>query len=401
MLTRRGIGSARSGASAAYVTLPWTKRVQTVCFWTKPNQSGPYNVWDVDNGSTGWLQVFANAGALDVWCDNSPSQIYTQAGVLVSGMWTWVGVIGNGASSFILWKRATDSTVTVAAMTENGSNPITGMWLGSDGFGGENGDGSYKHFKLWDRVMTPRELIRESLQGEPVSRRGLHSYLPMRSGQSDGGAWSVNKGSTIWTRSGAWLNDRSQPPIPDVLLRGRRALSALTTGGTSSTLVGAASYSSWTASAAASEAASATGAAAYSAWAAAGTSSLAADAPGAALYDAWSASGPIDGLGATTGTGTATYSAWQAAGAVAESHTLTAAPSYAGWGSAGTASEAGAAVGTVSYSAWAAAAAASEAHALTGAGLYDAWSASAFDVLVPSSALAQRHGRLSFVRRIL
>jgi len=228
--------AVRSGTGGAHLSLPWTRRAPyTMSLWAKYEGffNGEGNLFSTDNGlgaGTAWSQyVFVTPGVMTWFADGVGGQVDTTAPTTASAAtsrWFWTGMrvlASTGATSdieLIIWDPATRKFTTGAL--PNAGNAVDHMWLCSDGYG-ENGDYSIRYFKLWDGVLSRKDLIREMQQGRPVSHAQLHSYLPLSTAQTTGPeAFNLDKSGhgNDWTLSGTFTTrnvpgQMNNPPIPD------------------------------------------------------------------------------------------------------------------------------------------------------------------------------------------
>jgi hypothetical protein len=215
--SNNGNGLSVANSLAQFGVNPQTMTVAAWMFlpFGTLSSSGPYSWFDCSSSSTSGvrLDVYINGPSeVTIYCDSN----YT-AGPTLSVGWNFVAYTGNG-SSFSYYVRSPTgvfSTVTGTNTINTGSgntlvvgnsistnNATAIVWL-SD-------------LRIYNYPKTKIELMKESMQRQPVSLRGLKSYLPLRNvGSMQNDVFNNIQWTLNGTRSN-FLNSLQGPPAPEV-----------------------------------------------------------------------------------------------------------------------------------------------------------------------------------------
>lgn len=182
--------SVRFGRAAANSALSRTANlpgeIMTVMFWLciRGNGSGfaggnTPNFWNYDdNGGVGHSNAaLLNDASLTLGLWNDASVVTGSA--LTSGRWYHIAITKNGTSgggNFLLYLNGVqDISHTPAGITS------ARMWLGTD-LGNEWTDCNMAAIKIWNRVLTAAEIVKEMPYVLPVDWAGLNSAYPLPNG---------------------------------------------------------------------------------------------------------------------------------------------------------------------------------------------------------------------------
>lgn len=172
-------------------------------------------VFSLDDG-TNDVQLFIHSNT-----SGSPQLISIDTGAstalatAVVGQWFFLACTSSAATATGYY-RTRSSTFTTASRA---ASPATtgSFFVGADGFADPSWTGSIAGSRIWSRILSARELIRESQQLAPVSARGLASYLRIR---AKGGAGAdAFLPARVWATTGTLVSVAAHPPVPEVLVR--------------------------------------------------------------------------------------------------------------------------------------------------------------------------------------
>jgi hypothetical protein len=169
-------------------------------------------------GSSGTAGVLVNMSTYNpvqvvVYCDGN----YTPGPDLAIG-WNFVAYTGNGTTG-IEYARSPQtafSSVTVTNSTATGGAGTNLVCGNSVGLNNSMYVGYMSDMKLYNYPKTQAELMVESRQRQPISKRGLKSYLPLRNvGSMQNDVFNNIQWTLNGTRSN-FLNSLQGSPAPEV-----------------------------------------------------------------------------------------------------------------------------------------------------------------------------------------
>lgn len=181
----------------------------TFCCWAKgtSNNGGAVAILE----STGSSIVFEFNADTTNWVMGATPIADVDLGVVFS-VWVFLAVSfqNNTASGGNVYVRQqSQRSLTLVSTWTTANVTPDNFALFNDGATGLSG--SIAFAKLWDRVLTKRELEIESYCGEPVSRGNLNRFHPLNTGTAALGDWSPN--ARNFTLTGT-LADGGANPVP-------------------------------------------------------------------------------------------------------------------------------------------------------------------------------------------
>jgi hypothetical protein len=188
----------------------------TMCAWIHVTALGSQQVFfAIGSGSLGiafWIDTAPNNFLL--FTDSSANVDFGPT--LAANKWYFVACVGNGSTltGYVRQESLDFQTGTVVNTVGTGSGYT--IFVGnSTALNAALFSGSMSDFQLYNYAKTQSELQLQSLQRQPVSMRGLVSYLPLRNlGQRldllTGQTWVKNGTSSLYR------NARVSPPVPEV-----------------------------------------------------------------------------------------------------------------------------------------------------------------------------------------
>ncbi len=177
---------ATVGANFARTTI-WTGAVYTVCGWARPE----------DTSAATFKAIFAhiNSGTLLKWIGFNGADLelrgggggtsfgftYSSTGSLTASPFFWAVTNDGttGANSFIGYARRHEQKSLTTTSRAGTATSGTEFRFSNDPtpsiFFGRMAD-----IRMWDAVLTPREIMIESLRHSPVRQRNLRGWYPLQ-----------------------------------------------------------------------------------------------------------------------------------------------------------------------------------------------------------------------------
>lgn len=188
----------------------------TVCAWVHVTTVGT---------QSGFFGIGTGTIGINCFIDTAPNEflLFTDSAnavdfgpTLVNNKWYFFAAVGTGAvlTGYVRQEQLDFSTGTVVntVSTGSGTTLVCGnIWALTGGLS----NGSMSDLQIYNYAKTPKELYLQSLQRQPVSMRGLVSWLPTR----NIGQRHDNVTGQLWTRNGTaanYKNARMSPPVPEV-----------------------------------------------------------------------------------------------------------------------------------------------------------------------------------------
>lgn len=209
-----GQGLSASNALPAYALNPQSF---TFCVWVHMLTASPDGGFFFGLGGSG-LGVGAEVDGSTVFSINADGTGTDFGPSVVKGHWYFFAAVGSGTNltAFVRQANGDFSSLLVTNTVSTGSGAT--MVLGNSfniNFGFDNGNMSDAQFYSYPKSQA--ELILQSTQRQPISARGLRSYLPLR---NIGNMTKDLVNGHVWTQNGTkanYKNQRNAPPVPEVI----------------------------------------------------------------------------------------------------------------------------------------------------------------------------------------
>jgi hypothetical protein len=132
------------------------------------------------NSGTTYLGLQLFGGSLLLLGNNGGSSATLIASV-AANVWYFVAVVGSGTTG-LGYARTANGALTSVSVTGNAGASNDQLFVGDDGVSGASSGlltGVVAGFKAFNFAKSRAEILAESMQLDPTSRRGLVRYLPL------------------------------------------------------------------------------------------------------------------------------------------------------------------------------------------------------------------------------
>lgn len=218
-----------TGDGLSRSTSPPSTAGYTVCGWASlTNDRNNYQILSsVDNGTSQYAEIGTELDGTTLYIFNHGAAGASLGTITLNAPFFWAQTVnGSGAGNHVGYARgAGQSSLTSTSQSGVAAIASQTFWVGRDGFdsGAYFWDGRIWNVKVWDRVLTPAELLIESFYFNIKFPTSAHLHWPLHhssyTNDISGNARSATVSGTLTTEDsshGLWVPRRKIFLPPEV-----------------------------------------------------------------------------------------------------------------------------------------------------------------------------------------